>query len=323
MTQVLCRSVEAARERFSPSVLAIGNFDGVHVGHLTLLAATTSLARARGFVPSVLTFHPHPTAVVAPERTPQMICTLDERIRLIFATGVEQILVLPFTREIAHLSPLGFVSQILVNSLKTKAVVVGESFRFGHRQAGNPAVLRELGDELGFESQFVPPISVRGEIVSSSAIRRDVSAGKVSRAGRLLGRCFSLGGPVVSGQGIGSKQTVPTLNIRPVPDLVCPRGVFVTETEDQGNGRRWPSITNVGVRPTFGGDDVTIETYLLASLVGAAPEEIEVRFHRFIRFERQFPSPDLLKAQILSDVARAQAYWRRLSVFRKSAASIY
>jgi len=323
MTPLLCRDIETARQLFAPSALAIGNFDGVHVGHLTLLREAITLAQANGFVPSVLTFDPHPTAVVAPQRTPPMICTLDERIRLIFAAGVEQILVLPFTHEIAHLSPLGFVSQILVNSLKTKAVVVGENFRFGHRQTGNPAVLRQLGTKLGFESQFLPPVVVRGETVSSSAIRRDLSAGKVFRAARLLGRCFSLAGPVISGQGIGSKQTVPTLNIRPVPGLVCPSGVFVTETEDRLSGRRWPSITNVGVRPTFGGDDVTIETYLLAPLNGPAPEDIEVRFHHFVRFERKFPSPDLLRAQILRDVSCAQAYWRRVANFRTSAASIY
>ncbi len=323
MTPAVFRNLPSSNDRFPPSALAIGNFDGVHVGHLALLRSTLAFAKSHGFVPSVLTFDPHPTAVVAPHRKPLMICSLAERIRLIFAAGIEQVVVLPFTPEVACMSPREFVSQILVNSLQSKAVFVGENFLFGHRQAGNPAVLRELGAELGFESQFLPPVFVRGELVSSSAIRKYVSTGQVSCAARLLGRCFSLAGPVISGQGIGSRQTVPTLNLLPVPGLVCPHGVFVTETCDRQTNQRWPSITNVGMRPTFGGEHVTIETFLLSPLEGRAPEDIEVQFRRFLRAERQFPTPDSLKQQILRDVARAQSYWRRVGALKKPAASIY
>ncbi len=323
MSSAVFRTVASAEGHFAPSALAIGNFDGVHVGHLALLQATIDTARAHGFVPSVLTFDPHPTAVVAPNRTPPMICTLDERIRLLIIAGIEQILILPFTPEVAQMSPRGFVSQILVKSLQCKAVFVGDNFRFGHRKAGTPAVLKDLGAEFGFEPHFLLPVSVRGEVVSSSAIRSYVSAGQVSRPARLLGRCFSLRGPVVSGHGIGARQTVPTLNLLPVPGLVCPRGVFVTETLDVKSGQSWPSITNVGVRPTFdNAEDVTIETFLL-SPVETAPAEIEVQFRRFVRFERQFPTPEALKAQIFQDVARAQAYWRRIARLPKPIASIY
>jgi riboflavin kinase / FMN adenylyltransferase len=144
-------------------------------------------------------------------------------------------------------------------------------------------------------------------------VREYLAAGNVARAGRLLGRCFAIEGPIVTGHGVGSKQTVPTLNLRPAAGQLLPRGVYVTETLDLRTGRYWPSITNAGVRPTFGGDDLTIETFLLDSLEGRAPEHIEVRFRRFIRPERQFPTPDALKGQIFKDAARAQAYWRRLS----------
>ena len=131
-------------------------------------------------------------------------------------------------------------------------------------------------------------------------------------ANRLLGRCFALNGPVVSGHGIGSKQTVPTLNLRPAPDQLVPRGVYITETFEVPAGRRWHSITNAGVRPTFGGEELTVETFLLSPFEEPTPSNIRVEFRRFIRTEQQFPDPQSLKAQILRDVRRAQAYWRRV-----------
>ena len=166
-------------------------------------------------------------------------------------------------------------------------------------------------------------VGARPETADSSAANAGPVPGAPDAAGRLLGRCFSLTGPIVSGQGIGSKQTVPTLNIRPIPGQVLPRGVFVTETLDAGGVRRWPSITNVGNRPTFGGDELTIETYLLSPMQGAPPGEIEVRFRHFVRAERRFPTPDDLKAQIVRDVSLAQSYWRRAQKFSTSPASIY
>jgi riboflavin kinase / FMN adenylyltransferase len=321
MSDLVFRSPEEARGRFGPCALAIGNFDGVHIGHQALLAQATQFVRQNGrngFVsqkevrPAALTFHPHPATIVAPERAPQMICTLDQRLRFLERAGAERILVLPFTKEISLLSPADFVRQILVDVLDTRAVLVGENFHFGHKQAGTPAMLQALGRQFGFVSQFVSPVVSRGEVVSSSLVRRYLATGNVSRAGRLLGRCFSIEGAVVSGHGIGSKQTVPTLNLRPAPGQLVPSGVYVTETLDSATNRRWQSITNVGVRPTFGGDELTVETFLLSPFEGDAPEHIEVRFRRFVRPERKFPAPEALKAQIMKDVGRAQAYWRRV-----------
>lgn len=313
MTPAVFRSLAEARGRFGPCALAIGNFDGVHIGHQALLSQLARFASEQGLAPAVLTFDPHPTAVVAPDRAPLMICALEERIRLLQLAGAVRILVLPFTQQIARLSPEEFVSQILAKALDTKAVFVGDNFRFGHKQAGTPDTLRALGKQFGFVSQFVSPVAYRGEIVSSSAIRAYLAGGNVARAARLLGRCFMLEGPVVSGHGVGSKQTVPTLNLPPSPGQLVPRGVYVTETLEPTTHRRWPSISNAGVRPTFGGDELTIETFLLGPLLGHTPEQIRVRFCRFIRAEHQFPSPEALKAQIFKDVARAEAYWRRLS----------
>lgn len=317
------RSVESARGNFGPCALAIGNFDGVHIGHQALLGEAVRYASAHGITPAALTFYPHPTAIVAPQHVPPLLCSLEKRIQLLAAAGAERILVLPFTPEVAGMSPEEFVSKILVDALQTKAVFVGENFHFGHKQGGTPEVLRTLAERYGFFVRFLQPLALRGEIVSSSAIRRYLGSGNVSRAGRLLGRCFSLEGPVVAGHGVGTKQTVPTLNLRPPADRIVPRGVYVTETLEPPSNRRWESITNAGFRPTFGGNELTIETFLLGKLEGDAPQQIEVRFHHFVRAERQFPSPEALKQQIFKDVSVAQKYWRRRAKMGIPTASIY
>lgn len=323
MTARVFRSLTEARGRFGPCALAIGNFDGVHKGHQALLHSAVRFTKTHALRPAVLTFDPHPAAVVAPARLAESICTLGQRIRLLVEEGAACVLVLPFTVEVAHMSPREFVSQILVDALETKAVFVGENFRFGHRQGGTTETLTELGRQFGFEPQFLPPVAVRGEIVSSSAIRRYLANGNAPRAGRLLNRCFFIEGPVVRGRGIGARETVPTLNLRPVPGQIVPRGIFITETAEPGTGRRWPSVTSCGTNPTFGGRDLTIETFLLTPLEGPPPGEIRVAFRHFLRAEENFPSAAALKVQILKDVARAEAYWRRAATFGHPAASLY
>ena len=300
-----------------PCALAIGNFDGVHLGHRALVAATVTYAEQVGLTPAVLTFDPHPKHIVAPGRVPPMICSLPERIRLLKEMGMGEVHVEQFTSEVAALTPREFVLQILIRKLNAKAVFVGENFCFGAGKAGTPDVLRALGAEFGFLPYFLPPVRYRREVVSSSAVRRYLSEGWVSYANRLLQRCFSLSGPVVSGHGIGSKQTVPTLNLRPAANQLVPRGVYVTETFETPTGRRWQSITNAGVRPTFGGEELTVETFLLSPFEEPTPTNIRVEFRRFIRREQQFPDPGRLKTQIMRDVARAQTYWRRISKLRR------
>ncbi len=320
MSARVFRSLAEARGNFAPCSLAIGNFDGVHIGHRALLDVARRFAAERNLTPSVLTFHPHPTAVVAPDRKPLLICTLQERLKLLDAAGAEQIFVLPFTEDISRLTPAQFVSTILVETLKTKEVFVGENFRFGHKQSGTPGVLAQLGEKFGFESHFIAPVCYRGEVVSSSAVRRYLKDGNVSRAGRLLGRCFSTEGEVVAGRGVGSKQLVPTLNVRPNPEQALPLGIYATETFDTLRNRSWQSITNVGTSPTFGTTETVIETYLLSPFDGLTPESIQVDFRHFIRRETWFPTIEALRVQIMKDVARAQAYWRRLE---KPISSIY
>ncbi|HEX4168821.1 MAG TPA: riboflavin biosynthesis protein RibF [Bryobacteraceae bacterium] len=317
------RNLSEARGRFGPSALAIGNFDGVHIGHQKLIQEAVDCARENSLVPAVLTFNPHPTAVIAPRRVPPLICSLAKRFEWIGLAGAERIFLLHFTAQVARLSPEEFVSEILVDALDTKAVFVGENFRFGYQQTGTPAVFENLGKTFGFKTHFLKPVTYRNDIVSSTAVRTQLSESQVVRAARLLGRCYSIDGPVVSGRGIGSKQTVPTLNLRPASELIVPRGIFVTETLDLDNGRHWPSVTSCGHNPTFGATELTVETYLLAPLEGASPKNIEVRFRHFLRPEETYPDAAALKAQIMKDVARAQAYWRHADRLATPVPSVY
>ena len=300
-------------EQFGPSALTIGNFDGVHAGHREILRRVVALARERGWKPSVLTFDPHPARIVAPERAPRLLTTPEERTRLMREEGIEQVLILPFTRELAGFSPERFLREIVVERLEARAVLVGDNFRFGHEHAGDTRLLAELGRRYEFLVEAVPAIRMRGRVVSSSEVRRLIEAGSMALAGRLLARPYALEGDVVPGQGIGSKQTVPTLNLAPAAEVLPARGVYVTRTTEAASGRRWMSVTNIGTRPTFGGDSVTIETFLLEPLEGSSPRAIRVEFLRRLREERRFEDAAALKGQILRDVARARAYFRRVS----------
>ncbi len=306
------RSLEEVPPDFGPSAVTIGNFDGVHFGHRRILRRVKEIAAEHGWKPSVLTFDPHPTRVVAPDRTPPLLTSPERRAALMREEGIAQILILPFTRELAMLTPEEFVERLLVKALGARAVLVGDNFHFGHRQAGNVAVLAELGRKFGFETEIVKAVAWRGRVVSSSGIRELIRTGKVGLAARLLQHAYGVEGEVVSGRGVGSKQTVPTLNLATRAEVIPANGVYITRTRDLADGREWNSVTNVGYRPTFGASDqLTIETFLLDPLAGEAPKRIRVEFLRRIREERKFESPEALREQILKDVRTANAYFRR------------
>lgn len=308
---MIYRSLAEVPADFGPCAITIGNFDGVHCGHQQIMQRVVSIARQHGWKSAVLTFDPHPTRLVAPDRAPHLLTTPEQRAHLMLKQGIDQVLILPFTREIARLTPEEFVREILVKKLQAREVLVGDNFHFGHRAAGNPQTLRELGRTYGFETEVAGAITWRAVVISSSEVRRLIEGGDVSRACRMLGRPYALEGAVVHGAGVGSKQTVPTLNLDTQAEVLPKTGVYVTRTRDGNGGREWPSITNVGTRPTFDGHGLTIETFLLSGLDGPTPERIAVEFMRWVREERKFPDPAALKAQILRDVARAQAYFRR------------
>lgn len=306
-------SLDALPADFGPSALTIGNFDGVHAGHGEIMRRLTAEARKRGLTATVMTFDPHPARVLAPERAPLLIQTISQRLRSLEREGIEATLLIPFSRDFAALSPEEFAGGVLAGALKARVVMVGEDFRFGYKQAGNIETLRELGIRYGFELQPMDAVQGRGARVSSTRIRELIAAGKVSGACRLMGAPFALEGPVVPGFGIGSKKTVPTLNLAAENELLPKVGVYVTRTRDRNNpARTWRSITNVGYRPTFDGDTLTVETFLLDGAPDPAPERIEVSFLTFVRDEMRFESPEMLKARILRDVAAAKSFHTRL-----------
>jgi riboflavin kinase/FMN adenylyltransferase len=194
-------------------------------------------------------------------------------------------------------------------------VVVGSNFRFGHRHAGDIATLEQLGRRYGFECEAIEPLHLAGGIVSSSRVRAALKQGRLTEARRLLGASFRLRGSVVSGRGIGSRRTVPTLNLAPDSELLPADGVYVTETQDVESRRCWRSVTNVGVRPTFGAGERTIETHLLEPMEGESPRRIDVCFVRRLRDERAFESTEELRAQILDDISDAERFFRLRAAF--------
>jgi riboflavin kinase/FMN adenylyltransferase len=298
------------------SVLAIGNFDGIHLGHQAILRATVERARALNAVSTALTFDPSPRKVLRPESAPLRLSTNAQRMDWFNALGLEAAVVLPFTLDLARLTPAEFVEQILVRDLHIKAVLVGENFRFGHKQAGDVKLLSELGAKLGFEVVIIPPVVFRGEIVSSTIIRREVTEGDVSHAARLLGRPFALTGEVVSGTGTGRRFTFPTLNLATEQELLPARGVYITRTCLDGESRSHRSVTNIGMRPTFNGSSLSVETHLLDFQPATAPKRIEVRFWKRLREEKKFSGPEELRAQISTDIARANKFFSQLRRFR-------
>jgi riboflavin kinase/FMN adenylyltransferase len=296
---------------FGPCALTIGNFDGVHAGHRQIIRRVVQLAHANGWKAAALTFDPHPTRVVAPDRAPKLMTTPLERCEILHAEGIDEVLILPFNESVARIPPDQFIRDIVVGKLQARAILVGKDFRFGHKHAGDTALLAQLSRQLNFETQLIPAVTIRGERVSSSLVRQLVEEGKVSRACRFLARPFHLEGPVVPGQGIGSKQTVPTLNLAAGGGVMPKVGVYVTRTRDLDSAQSWNSITNVGFRPTFDGQSLTVETFLLQPLT-TQPLRIRVEFLLRLRDERKFESPEALKTQILRDVKRAQTYFRRM-----------
>jgi riboflavin kinase/FMN adenylyltransferase len=298
------------------SILAIGNYDGIHLGHQAILRADVERAHETGAVSTALTFDPPPLKLLRPELAPLRLSTNQQRIEWFGAVGLEAAVVLPFTMELSQLSPTDFVEKILVQNLCMKMVLVGENFRFGHRQAGNVKLLRELGQRLGFEVAIIPPVEYHGEVVSSTIIRREITAGDVSHAGRLLGRPFVLSGQVVGGTGTGSKFTFPTLNLQQDQELLPGKGVYVTRTYFPGLLRSVRSVTNVGMRPTFNGSGLTVETHLIDYTPERTPERIEVRFWKRLRPEKKFSGPEALRTQIAKDIASATRFFSRLRRMR-------
>ncbi|HUJ40114.1 MAG TPA: bifunctional riboflavin kinase/FAD synthetase [Candidatus Acidoferrales bacterium] len=293
------------------TALAIGNFDGVHAGHQAILRRVTEWARQTGARGAAVTFDPHPLKILRPQHAPAILSTQEQRLAWMEELGLEAVLVLPFTLELAAVRAEEFVEVVLAGVLRARRIFVGDNFRFGHRHAGDVRLLQSLAGRFGYEVDVVPPVEVDGEAVSSTSVRRAVSEGRMDAAARLLGRPFSLTGRVVRGEGRGSREVVPTLNLAQEQEVLPAHGVYATETRMGGAWRQ--SVTNVGLRPTFDGGPVTVETNLLDTSGGVSAGQIEVRFWKRLRGEIKFGSAEELKEQIGRDVRGVREFFAGLN----------
>ncbi len=304
--------LEAVPGNFGSTLVSVGNFDGVHRAHRFVLGEIVKRAKVRGAKSMAVTFEPHPTRILRPDANLKLLTPTPEKLRLLAATGVDAVLLLPFSRDLSLLSPQQFAHDILKERLHACEVHEGYNFHFGHKASGNIHTLRELGQEMDFEVHDYPEMRLRGEPVSSSHIRHLLREGRVSRARHLLARPFSILSTAGRGRGYGSKYTVPTINLAPYEELVPKDGVYITRT--RVGEECFDSVTNVGSRPTFGADSFAIESHLLNfhPLEVGAETEVEIHFLDRLRNEIKFPSVDALREQIGGDVGKAQKYFRRL-----------
>lgn len=297
---------------FGPAFVSVGNFDGVHRAHAHVLNEIVQRARATRGKSVAVTFEPHPTRILKPEAGLKLLTPTPEKLRWLESTGLDAVVVLPFGRDLSLMTPRQFAERILKKKLHAREVHEGFNFRFGHKAAGDVKMLEEIGREMGFEVKVYPEMSLRGETVSSSQIRRLIAEGRVSRARHLLGRAFCVLGTPGRGRGYGSKYTVPTINLSRYEELVPKDGVYVTWT--RVGAERFDSVTNVGNRPTFGAELFAIETHLLNfHPITLTPEtEVEICFLERLRDEIKFPSVDALREQIARDVKTARRYFHLL-----------
>ena len=306
------RKLEDVPADFGPAVVSVGNFDGVHRAHAHVLREIVARARAGGGKAVAVTFEPHPTRILRPEAGLKLLTPTPEKLRLLEGTGIDAVLLLPFGRDLSLMTPRQFAERILKRKLHAREVHEGFNFRFGHKAAGDMNMLAEFGREMGFEVKVYPEMTVRGETVSSSQIRKLIAAGRVSRARHLLTRPFCILGTPGRGRGYGSKYTVPTINLARYEELVPQDGVYITCT--RVGSERFDSVTNVGNRPTFGAELFAIESHLLNfHPIELTPEtEVEICFLQRLRDEIKFPSVEALREQIARDVKKARRYFHLL-----------
>jgi riboflavin kinase/FMN adenylyltransferase len=294
----------------TPSVVTIGNFDGVHCGHRMVIASVLERARALHAAAIAVTFDPHPAHVLHTGSRLPLITPLDEKLRLLTETGLDRALVLPFTDDLRHWTARHFAERVLRDALHAVEVHEGETFRFGYQAEADIAGLSDLGRDLGFGVRAYVPCIARGAAISSSRIRALVAAGRMHEARALLGRSFSVHSTPAPGRGYGTRYAVPTINLAPYAELLPAHGVYIT-TLRIGAGRVFRGVTNVGNRPTFGADSFAVESHLLdfqpIELSETTP--LELTFLRRLRDERRFESTEALRDQIRLDVQQALRFF--------------
>lgn len=306
---IVTRNADDPRLRF-PTVLTFGVFDGLHLGHQAIMKTVVEQARELGGVPTALTFDPHPRSVLHPASAPPLLQTFEQRIEGMRFLGIEQVVALEFTRDLAALSAEEFVTVFLHQKLNARGIYLGKGFAFGKGRSGNIALLRSLAEGLQFVADEVGEIELRNKRISSTTIRGLLANGRVNLARRMLGRPYGVEGIVVEGRRLGTTVLhFPTANIYPHNRVLPAPGVYVTATLHEGLWHR--SVTNIGRRPTVGEDDpLTVESYILDFNQSLYGQTIRVRFLHRLRGERRFPSLDALRVQIGKDVERAERYFK-------------
>ncbi|HEY6186204.1 MAG TPA: bifunctional riboflavin kinase/FAD synthetase [Pyrinomonadaceae bacterium] len=301
-----------------PTVLTLGVFDGLHLGHQLIMRTVVERARETGAVPTVITFDPHPRAVLHPESAPPLLQTFDQKIEAFGVLGLEQTIVIRFNKAFAQLRAEDFLRDVVAERLQAREVYLGRGFAFGRDREGNIELLRKVSDMLGFRAEEVPEVQLRGQRISSSRIRQLLSEGRANLARRMLGRPYGVEGRVVRGQERGRTLGFPTANLRPQNRVIPRNGVYVTATLIEGAWRR--SITNVGTRPTFEQEaEPSVETYVINWSGDLYGDVLRVRFLHRLRDERKFASIEDLRAQIERDRETANRYFERRGVRRSLA----
>jgi riboflavin kinase/FMN adenylyltransferase len=290
--------------RFTNTVLTLGNFDGLHLGHQELIKMVMKRARETDAVSMVVTFRPHPLKILAPEKCPPLISIYEEKIALLEKLGLDVLVKIPFTVDFSAMSPEAFTKDILCDLLGAKEIFVGYNYRFGRGRAGNVATLKEMGEKYGFTVREVEQISLDGEVISSTKIRKLLAEGRVEHAARLLGRAYAITGVVVKGDGRGKGLGFPTANVAPKHSIIPADGVYAVKffVREQF----YDGIANIGLRPTFDENRLTIEVHVFDFDEDIYGEEISLYFVGKIREERKFEGPDELAKQIASDIRTAK-----------------
>src|ERR1051325_4099209 len=291
-----------------PTVLTLGVFDGLHLGHQLIMKTVVERARAIDAVPTVITFEPHPRAVLHPESAPPLLQTFDQKIEALSVLGIDQTIIIHFDQPFSEIGAEDFLRNIVVDRLHAKEVYLGRGFFFGHNREGNIDLLRRVSEQLGFVADEVPDVRLRGKRIGSTRIRELLLQGRVNLARRMLGRPHGVEGLVVRGASRGQSIGFPTANIHPHNRVIPRSGVYVTATLIDGAWRR--SVTNIGIRPTFeDGTEPSVETHVLNWAGDLYGDVVRVRFLHRLREEKKFGSVEELKAQIRRDVSRAERYF--------------
>lgn len=298
-------------------VATIGNFDGIHLGHQSIIRRVVERAKELGTSSALITFHPHPLSIVAPDRVPRQILTLPQKEEIVAALGVDAMLVVPFTHEFSRWTYQRFVDEFLVRSLQIREVIIGRDFCFGAGREGNLDRLQELGRRHGFTAEGIGEVQIRGMRVSSSLVRDSVLKGAMHLARAALDRTYFVDGRVATGRRLGRKIGFPTVNLDPANDLFPGSGVYVTTCRFESFSRSFESVTNIGVRPTlYENYATTIESHIFDFDSNVYGDTVRIYFHKLLRREKQFRSALELTNQIRDDIRASRAYFARNPVSR-------